>query len=83
MLGMLESEPKLNILSAQELTRFFQQNKIQHIISYLQYQKFLSFIAPSYLNAVLSTNNVETNQSEEYYNAEFSSNKIPEKMVQK
>ena len=43
MLGMLESEPKLNILSTQELTRFFQQNKIQHILSYLQYQKFLSF----------------------------------------
>ena len=43
MLGMLESGPKLNILSTQELTHFFQQNKIQHIFSYLQYQKFLSF----------------------------------------
>ena len=43
MLGMEESEPKLNILSTQDLTRFFQQNKIQHILSYLQYQNYLSF----------------------------------------
>ena len=42
MLGILEEDLKLDILSIQELTGVFQQNKIKHIFSYLQYQKFLS-----------------------------------------
>ena len=38
-----ESKLELNTLSAKEVTRFFQQNKIQHILSYMQYHQSLSF----------------------------------------
>lgn len=68
----LKEHPALELESRTEL--FFEYNN-DH------YQQFLSYIAPSHLNAILIANDAETNQVEEYYKAEYSSKKIAEKLV--
>ena len=42
ILALKVSKLKLKILNAKELSSIFQQNKFQHILSYLEYQKSLS-----------------------------------------